>query len=126
MKKKKDTVKKKKINADELIIDDVLKEKPKKEKKHYWYIILLVLSIVLLLGASFTYLYIKSKNENEVKDVNNLKENMTKVNDKITSNKETKKEKESEYEKLQNDYKQELEELGIWEELEETLQKSLS
>ena len=88
--------------------------------------VFLVISIVLLLLAigTFGYLYYQNMTlENEVKEAN---ENIKKVEQNIKTEQQELDTKEDEYEKLKEKVKDSLEELSIWEETKETLNKSLS
>lgn len=88
--------------------------------------VFLIISIVLLLLAigTFGYLYYQNMTlENEVKEAN---ENIKKVEQNIKNEQKELDTKEDEYEKLKEKVKDSLEELSIWEETKENLNKSLS
>lgn len=88
-------------------------------------IILIISSFILVcMIAIFGYLFFQ--NQKLEKEVIQSKENITKVEEKINSEKETKKEKEDEYENLKKELKEQFEELSIWEETKEKLKKALS
>ena len=88
--------------------------------------VFLIISIVLLLLSigTFGYLYYQNMTlENEVKEA---KENIKKVEQNIKNEQKEIDTKEDEYEKLKETVKEKFEELSIWEETKETLNKSLS
>ena len=82
------------------------------------------LLLVILAGGTFGYLYYQ--NNNVIKEVQELKENINKVETAIQNDQKEITEKEDEYEKLKDKVKENLEELDIWEEIKENLNKSLS
>ena len=91
-------------------------------KKNVFLIISLLL--VILGGTTFGYLYFKNNEvEKEVKDLN---KNINKVQKIVDEEQKEITEKQDEYEKLKDKVKLNLEELNIWEELKEELNKSLS
>ena len=88
--------------------------------------IILILSIILLLASIGVFGYLYYQNNIIEKEINESKDNIKKVEDTIKADQETLSEKEDEYEKLKEKVKDSLEELNIWEELKEELNKSLS
>ena len=88
--------------------------------------IFLIITIILLLMSIATFGYLLYQNTTLNKDVDNLKTNIVKVKDKINDEKSQINEKEDEYEKLKETVKEQFEELSIWEETKENLEKSLS
>ena len=88
--------------------------------------VFLVISIILLIlsGATFGYLYFK--NDELKKEVQASNEKVKKVEESIKKDQKELDEKEDEYEKLKEKVKENLEELSIWEEIKENLNKSLS
>ena len=88
--------------------------------------VLFVISILLLILAAGTFFYLNHQNTKLEKEVNELKENINKVEETIKNEKQEITEKEDEYAKLKEKVKDNMEELGIWENLKEELNKSLS
>lgn len=88
--------------------------------------VFLIISILLLALAAGTFGYLFYENEKLNKEVSDLKDNITKVENTIEDDKKEITEKEDEYEKLKEKVKENLEELSIWEEIKENLNKSLS
>ncbi len=88
--------------------------------------IILVISIILLLASIglFGYLYLENKKLED--EIATNKENIKKVEESIKTDQEQITEKEDEYEKLKEKVKDSLEEMKIWEDLKEELNKSLS
>ena len=120
---KKHSFKKKKLNDEIEILDD--NEEPKKEKSTVKNILLIISVLFLVLSISICgYLYYQ--NNTLEKDVKDNQTNITKVQEKIDSDKKEIDERENEYEKLKEDVKENLEELNIWEETKEKLNQSLS
>ena len=113
---------KKKESKEEIEIID----KPLPEKKSHLMTFILIISILILAISAGTFIYLKLKNNDENQKLNDLNQSILKVKNKISDNEEEKKEKESKYQELQKEYKEQLEELSIWKETEEKLQKSLS
>ena len=88
--------------------------------------IIFIISIVLLLASIGIFGYLFYQNIKLTKDTNAASDNITKVQEKINSDKKEIDEKENEYEKLKESVKEKLEELNIWEETKENLNQSLS
>ncbi len=88
--------------------------------------VFLVISILLLLLAAGTFGYLHYQNQELEKEVKELENNITKVEEAIKNDEAEISEKEDEYEKLKDKVKENLEELEIWEEIKENLNKSLS
>ena len=88
--------------------------------------ITLIVSIILLFAGIGIFGYLYYQNTVLTKDTKSQEENITKVKEKITSDKKEIDAKENEYEKLKESVKEKLEELNIWEETKEKLNKSLS
>lgn len=88
--------------------------------------IFLIISILLLILAGASYGYLYYQNTEVEKELQDMKENVDKVQETINQEKEEITEKEDEYEKLKEKVKENLEELSIWEEIKESLNKSLS
>ena len=88
--------------------------------------VFLGISIVLLLFAAGTFSYLYYKNHELEKEVQELQNNVSKVEKAIEDDKKELTEKEDEYEKLKEKVKENLEELSIWEEIKENINKSLS
>ena len=88
--------------------------------------IIFIISIVLLLASIGIFGYLFYQNMKLTKDTNAASDNITKVQEKINSDKKEIDEKENEYENLKESVKEKLEELNIWEETKENLNQSLS
>ena len=88
--------------------------------------VFLVISILLLLLAAGTFGYLHYQNNELEKEVSELESNISKVEDAIKKDEAEINKKEDEYEKLKEKVKESLEELSIWEEIKENLNKSLS
>ena len=88
--------------------------------------VFLIISIFLLILSAGTFAYLYYQNNKLNKEVNDLKDNITKVEKAIESDKKEITEKEDEYEKLKEKVKENLEELSIWENIKDELNKSLS
>ena len=88
--------------------------------------ILLIISILLLILSAGTFGYLYYKNSELEKETQESSEKLKKVQQSIKSEQEEISEKEDEYEKLKEKVKENLEELSIWEEIKENLNKSLS
>ena len=88
--------------------------------------VFLVISVFLLLLAAATYGYLYYQNNELEKEVQELDNNITKVEEAIKKDEAEIDEKEDEYEKLKEKVKDNLEELSIWEDIKENLNKSLS
>lgn len=88
--------------------------------------ILLIISILLLLSSIgvFGYLYLENKKLED--EIATNKENIKKVEENIKTDQQQLTEKEDEYEKLKEKVKDSLEEMKIWEDLKDELNKSLS
>lgn len=86
----------------------------------------LIISILLLILSLGTLGYLYYENQKLENDIASSKESVKKVEENIITDQQEITEKESEYEKLKEKVKDNMEELGIWEELKETLNKSLS
>ena len=122
-KEEKHVFKKKKLDDEIEILDD--NEKPKKRKFNFKNI-LLILSILLLILSIGICGYLYYKNTTLEKEVQDNKNNINRVQEKIEKDKKEIDEKENEYEKLKEEVKENLEELNIWEETKEKLNQSLS
>ena len=88
--------------------------------------VFLIISILLLLLSLGTFGYLYYENKKLGNEITSLKESIKKVQDNIKTGEQEITEKENEYEKLKEKVKDNMEELTIWEELKETLNKSLS
>lgn len=88
--------------------------------------IILIISCFLLVASIAIFGYLKNENQKLNSEIDDLKGNINKVEEKITEDKEEKENKTSEYEKLQEEVKEKVEELNIWKELEEKLNTALS
>ncbi len=88
--------------------------------------IILIISSFILVALIGIFGYLFFQNQKLDNEVNKSQENITKVEEKINSGKVEKKEKEDEYEKLKEELKEQFEELSIWEETKEKLNKALS
>ena len=88
--------------------------------------IILVVSVLLLLASIGTFAYLYYKNNEIKKEVLESKDKIKKLEDTINNEKTEINQKEYEYEKLKEKVKENLEELNIWEEMKENLNKSLS
>lgn len=88
--------------------------------------IILIISSFILVTLIVILGYLFFQNQKLDDEVNKSKENLTKVEEKINNGKVEKKEKEDEYEKLKEELKEQFEELSIWEEIKEKLNKALS
>ncbi len=88
--------------------------------------VFLGISIVLLLFVAGTFSYLYYKNHELEKEVQELQNNVSKVEKTIEDDKKELTEKEDEYEKLKEKVKENLEELSIWESIKEELNQSLS
>ena len=118
---KKDDLKTKK----HLDIEEISEEK-QEIKKSPIKNILLIISIILLLAVIGLCGYLFYQNITLEKEVNDNKANIAKIQEKINNDEKTLDEKENEYEKLKETVKEKFEELSIWEETKENLNKSLS
>ena len=113
-------------NPEEIeVLDEEMPKKETKEKKGVMATIFLIISIILLLLSIGTFGYLYINNQKLEKDINESKENVKKVEEKINADEKEITEKEDEYEKLKEQVKDSLEELNIWEEIKEELNKSL-
>ena len=118
------TLKRKKSKDEiEIIDDEKTSPKEKKGKKHS---VFLAITIILLLLSAGTFGYLYYKNNELNKEVKELRENVSKVEKAIESDKKEITEKEDEYEKMKEKVKENFEELEIWEGIKEELNKSLS
>ena len=88
--------------------------------------VFLIVSILLLILSAGTFAYLYFQNDKLEKEVNDLRDNVSKVEKAIETEKKEITEKEDEYEKLKDKVKESFEELEIWESLKEELNKSLS
>ena len=88
--------------------------------------IFLIISIVLVVASIGLFGYLYYENQKLENEVETSKENIKKVEENIKADQDTITEKEDEYEKLKEKVKDSLEELNIWEEMKEELNKSLS
>ena len=88
--------------------------------------IFLIISIVLVVASIGLFGYLYYENQKLENEVETSKENIKKVEENIKADQEAITEKEDEYEKLKEKVKDSLEELNIWEEMKEELNKSLS
>jgi peptidoglycan hydrolase CwlO-like protein len=88
--------------------------------------VFLIISVVLLLLSLGLCGYLFYQNKKLEDDIAANKESIKKVEETIKKGEQEITEKESEYEKLKEKVKDNLEELGIWEGLKEELNKSLS
>lgn len=87
--------------------------------------VFLIISIVLLLLSIGTFGYLFHENKKIEDEIVSSKNSIKKVEESIQNDQKAITEKESEYEKLKEKVKDNLEELKIWEELKEELNKSL-
>ena len=87
--------------------------------------IILIISILVLLLSLGTFGYLYFENKKIEDEIASSKENIKKVEESIKNDQKALSEKESEYEKLKEKVKDNLEELNIWQELKEELNKSL-
>ena len=88
--------------------------------------VFLILSIILLLLSIGTFGYLYYQNNQLEKEVTESNEKLKKAEESIQNDQQAITEKESEYEKLKDKVKESLEELEIWENLKDELNKSLS
>ena len=88
--------------------------------------IFLIISILLMLLSVGTFGYLYYENQKLEDEINSSQNNVNKAEETIKNDQKAITEKEDEYEKLQEKVKDNLEELKIWEELKEELNKSLS
>ena len=117
---------KKELKAEEIETLDMDDNGAKEKKSGIKSTIFLVISIVLLLLSLGTLGYLYHENQKIESEITSSKESIEKVKNNITANEKTITEKKDEYEKLKEKVKDSLEELNIWEELKEELNKSLS
>jgi len=88
--------------------------------------VFLVISILLLILSLGTFGYLYYENQKIENEINSSKDNVKKVEESIKNDQKQITEKEDEYEKLKDKVKDNLEELKIWENLKDELNKSLS
>ena len=88
--------------------------------------IILIITIILLIASIGLFGYLFFENKKLEQNVLESKENIKKVEEKINSDKKEIDKKEDEYEKLKEEVKENFEELSIWEETKEKLEKALS
>ena len=88
--------------------------------------VVLVISVILLLISAGAFGYLYYKNHEVKKEIQNSSESIKKLEDAISNEKTEITEKEDEYEKLKEKVHENVEELSIWENLKEELNKSLS
>lgn len=88
--------------------------------------VFLIISILLLILSAGTFAYLYFQNDKLEKEVNDLRDNVSKVEKAIETDKKEISEKEDEYEKLKDKVKESFEELEIWESIKDELNKSLS
>ncbi len=88
--------------------------------------IFLIISILLMLLSVGTFGYLYYENQKLEDEITSSQNNVNKAEETIKNDQKAITEKEDEYEKLQEKVKDNLEELKIWEELKEELNKSLS
>ena len=88
--------------------------------------VLLIISIVLFVLSCGLFGYLYYQNTTTEKEAKDYGENIKKVQKKIDNEKKEIDEKENEYDKLKETVKEKLEELNIWEEIKEKVEKSLS
>ena len=88
--------------------------------------VVLVISILLMLCSIGTFIYLQYQNNEIQKDITTNNENIQKLEDTISNEKEEIDKKEDEYEKLKEKVKDTLEELSIWENIKEKLNNALS
>ncbi len=86
--------------------------------------VFLIISILLLILSIGTFGYLYLENQKLEKEISESKENIKKVEQNIKADEKQITEKEDEYEKLKEKVKDSLEELKIWEDLKEELNKS--
>lgn len=100
-------------------------KEPIKKEKSLIKNIILVITIFLLLTSIGISGYLIYQNKEIDNDLTNLKESITKVETKISGYNSQKEEKQNEYEKLETETKEKIEELNIWKELKEKLEVTL-
>ena len=88
--------------------------------------VVLVISFLLMLCSIGTFAYLKYQNNEIQKDITTNNENIQKLEDTISNEKDEIDKKEDEYEKLKEKVKDNLEELSIWENVKEKLNNALS
>lgn len=88
--------------------------------------IFLIISSLILIVLIAIFGYFLFQNQKLKDEAVKMKDNIKKTEEKISNSKEEKKEKEDEYEKLKVELKEQFEELSIWEETKEKLNKALS
>ena len=88
--------------------------------------VLFIISILLLIISALAFGYLYYQNNEINKEIKESNEKLKKVEQNIKDDKEEITKKEDEYEILKEKDKDTLEELSIWEEIKENLNKSLS
>lgn len=88
--------------------------------------VILIISCIILLLSIGTFGYLYYQNSQIDNELNSLHENINKVKEKINQTDTEIEEKQTEYEKLEKEMKDKLEELNIWKETTEKLEKALS
>ncbi len=117
-------LRKKKKETIEVIEDE--KTETKEKKTGIKSTIFLIISIILLLSAGATFAYLYHENQKLEKEIASSKESIKKVEENIKNDQQEITEKEDEYEKLKEKVKDSLEELNVWNELKDELNKELN
>lgn len=102
------------------------KEKRKNENNNKITIIILIISILLLVSSITYFVILKVKNNGYDNEVTTLNNNIAKAKNKLKSDETTKDEQDTKLEKLEEELKDNVEELEVWKELKKELQESLS
>ena len=88
--------------------------------------IILIVSIIVVAASVGFFIYQKNENKKLDNELVEIKADIEKVKTQIEDEKNAKIEKESDYEKLKEEIKDKLEELDVWEKLEQKLNTALS